>query len=123
MSMAKATSWLKTDDSQKPRQKRWHLLYFVLAAFNILTIGLSFSLNNRLLAIHGQSVHFNQKWAHRMKQFSDLGTLAGSVNAPGNDVFDSLDAPGESNRMRIALERFNESADRSEEHTSELQSR
>jgi len=30
------------------------------------------------------------------------------VNAPGNDVFDSLDVSGERVRRKIALERFNE---------------
>jgi two-component system sensor histidine kinase/response regulator len=100
----------KSAEASGSRSKRWHLLYFVLAAFNLLTIGLSFSLINRLLTIHSESVRFNQQWADRLTRYSDLGFLAGVVNTPGNDAFDSLDVPGESAKMKGALQRFDEAA-------------
>src|SRR5258705_10341271 len=96
----------ETAEASGTRPTRWHLLYFVLAAFNLLTIGLSFSLINRLLTIHSQSVRFNQHWANRLTRYSDLGFLASVVNTPGNNVFNSLDVPGESAKMKAPLQRF-----------------
>src|SRR5258705_6918054 len=88
------------------RRPRWHLLYFVLAAFDLLTIGLSLGLNRRLMKVHTESVRANQEWSDRRGQLSELGQLAAAVNAPGNDVFDSHDVPAESARMRAALVQF-----------------
>jgi PAS domain S-box-containing protein len=85
---------------------RWHLLYFVLAAFDLLTIGVSLSLNHRLMKVHTESVRVNQEWSDRRGLLSELGRLAAAVNAPGNDVFDSHDVPAESGRMRAALVEF-----------------
>jgi PAS domain S-box-containing protein len=85
---------------------RWHLLYFVLAAFDLLTIGVSLSLNHRLMKAHTESLRVNQEWSERRNRLSELGQLAAAVNAPGNDVFDSRDVPAESARMRAALVQF-----------------
>jgi two-component system, NtrC family, sensor kinase len=89
-----------------PPRPRWHFLYFVLAAFDLLTICISLSLNHRLMGIHTQSVRINQQWSDRRGLLSELGQLAADVNAPGNDVFDSHDVPTDSARMEAALLRF-----------------
>jgi len=78
----------------------------VLAAFDLLTICISLSLNHSLMGIHTQSVRINQEWSDRRGLLSELGQLAAEVNAPGNDVFDSHDVPTESARMVAALVRF-----------------
>jgi C4-dicarboxylate-specific signal transduction histidine kinase len=94
-------------EAAKPRKMRWHHLYYLLAAFDLVTISFSLYLNHRLMDIHDTSVKVNQEWASRLNQFSDLAQLAGAVNAPGNDVFDSQNVEAESARLREALNHFN----------------
>ena len=86
----------------------WYRLYFALAAFDLLTVSFSLYLSHRLRAVHDQSVRVNQEWSQRLNRFSDVAQVGGEVNAPGNDVFDSRDVPGESARLRAALDRFNQ---------------
>jgi C4-dicarboxylate-specific signal transduction histidine kinase len=87
---------------------KWWRLYFVLAAFDLVTISFSLYLNHRLMGIHDESVRVNQEWAAKLSRFSDLAQLGGEVNAPGNDVFDSRDVDTESARMRASLARFDQ---------------
>jgi PAS domain S-box-containing protein len=81
---------------------RGPLVYYLLAAFDVLTVSASLYLNHRIMDIYVRSVRSNQEWAQRSAMYSSLGDLATQVNAPGNDVFDSLDAAAESGRMKRA---------------------
>ena len=85
---------------------RWHLVYFLLAAFDILTVCVSLYLNHQMMEIYHDAVTVNQHWAGRLGTYDDLSQLAGAVNAPGNDVFDSHNVAAESQRMRAAHEAF-----------------
>jgi PAS domain S-box-containing protein len=80
----------------------------VLAAFNLLSISFSLLLNHRLMAVYTETVQVNQEWANRLNRYSDLAQLAGAVNAPANDVFNSQDVEGESERLETALAAFNQ---------------
>src|SRR5712691_6003923 len=86
----------------------WHRLYYVLAAFDVLTVVLSLLVSHQIRGIYANSVEVNQVWGQRLSDFSDLGQLAQGVNAPGNDVFDTLDVESESAKMRAALAVFDE---------------
>jgi PAS domain S-box-containing protein len=93
--------------AQRPGQRsRGPLLYYLLAGFDVVTVSASLYLNHRIMRIYTDSVAGNQEWAQRMADYSDLGGLAARVNAPGNDVFVSLDVAGESARMQQALQAF-----------------
>jgi signal transduction histidine kinase/ActR/RegA family two-component response regulator/HPt (histidine-containing phosphotransfer) domain-containing protein len=48
----------------------------------------------------------NRVWHDYLDMLSKLEVLAGDVNAPGNDVFDSRDVPLERNRFRDSQARF-----------------
>jgi len=89
--------------SERPR---WYLLYFLLAALDLLTVLFSVGLNHRLMQTYSESVVVNQEWAARLSRYAELAALAGQVNAPGNDVFDSRDVKTESTRLEDALVRF-----------------
>ncbi len=91
--------------SQNSRVK-WHLLFYILAAFDLCTVLVSLAINHNLQRLYKDSVAINQVWGERLSAYSDLGLLVADVNAPGNDVFDSGDAPTESARMRSALQLF-----------------
>ncbi|NOT30170.1 MAG: response regulator [Planctomycetes bacterium] len=81
---------------KEARAPRWHWLYLALAAFDVLTVCTSLVLNHRLVEIHTES------W--RMSALvSNLRESASAANAPGNDVFDTQDVPGERARFQEAL--------------------
>lgn len=86
-----------------PRTRvRGPLVYYLLAAFDVLTVSASLYLNHRIMDIYVRSVRSNQEWAQRSATYASLGELAARVNGPGNDVFDSQDAAAEAGRMKRA---------------------
>jgi signal transduction histidine kinase len=81
---------------------KWHYLYFVLAALDLIAVSAGLYLSHSIMSIYVHSVEANQTWAERVYAYSNLGELAAAVNAPGNDVFDSRDVGLESERMQSA---------------------
>lgn len=93
----------------RPRNRsRLHHVYFVLAAFDLVCVGLSLFTISRISGIYTESVAVNQQWANRLQDYRELSTLASDANAPGNDVFVSRDFDAESARFDTALRAFNE---------------
>ena len=92
---------------KKPRPK-WHLIYFVLAAFDLLTVSGSLYLNHEIMGIYTSSVNENQSWADRLSKLTVLNEHAQKTNAPGNDVFDTRNVPDERQRRDAALAEFNQ---------------
>jgi signal transduction histidine kinase len=85
---------------------RWHLLYFVLAAFDLLTISTSLYLNHQIMNLYNDSVRVNQEWAGRLASYSQLREQAGAANAPGNNVFYSHDVAAETASLRRERQEF-----------------
>src|SRR6267142_1887029 len=92
----------------KSSRPRWHLLYLLLAVFDICTVALGLYMNHSLVARFNESVDQNRFWAKQLQDYNELGRLASAVDAPGNDVFDDHDVALESGRIHTALERFEE---------------
>ncbi len=104
--------------SQKPAEERgavarqpaqspkWRYIYFLLAAFDLVTVCAGLYLNHRIMGIYLASVEVNRVWADRVAAYSHLGELATDVDAPGNDVFDNRDVAKESAEMRAAVVAF-----------------
>jgi signal transduction histidine kinase/DNA-binding response OmpR family regulator len=90
----------------KSSRPRWHVIYLLLAVFDILTVGFGLYMNHHLVTRFSESVDQNRLWAEQLQQYTELGRLASAVDAPGNDVFDNHDVSKESARMKIAMERF-----------------
>lgn len=89
------------------RKPRWHLIYYVLALFDILAISGSLYLNHKIVNIYMETVEENEKWNHRKVEYSRLWNIISNVNAPGNNVFDSLNVPREKSIRDNNLELFN----------------
>jgi signal transduction histidine kinase len=85
---------------------KWHYLYFVLAALDLIAVSAGLYLSHSIMSIYMRSVDTNQTWAERVFAYSHLGELAAAVNAPGNDVFDSRDVDVETARMQTAKHVF-----------------
>ena len=91
------------ENAAKRRPVKWHVVYYLLAAFDLVAITGSLYLGHQVMSIFRESVDVNQTWADRLADLSEIGTAAGAVNAPGNDVFDSHDVTTESGRQARAL--------------------
>jgi len=95
-----------TQRNNRIRKPKWHLIYYILAAFDLATISGSLLLSHQIMEVYINSVDENKELAEIQGQFIDLGRLASAVNAPGNDVFDSGDVDGELARRTRALVQF-----------------
>ncbi len=101
----------QTRDPPAPGRRRgaypkWRYVYFLLAAFDLMTVCAGLYLNHRIMNIYTGSVAANRIWADRVAAYSHLGELAAAVDAPGNDVFDSGNVPAESAKMHAAMADF-----------------
>ena len=96
---------------QSSRPVKWHIVYYLLAAFDLCAITGSLYLSHEVMGIFRSSVEVNQQWANKLSDLSDLAAAAGAVDAPGNDVFDSHDVRKESARQATALVLFHQRLD------------
>ena len=92
--------------AQRVKPPKWRYVYFLLAAFDLVTVSAGLYLNHRIMGIYLASVEVNRVWAERISAYSHLGELAGDVDAPGNDVFDTRDVGKEFIRMGAAVKAF-----------------
>ncbi|HEY9625172.1 MAG TPA: ATP-binding protein [Crinalium sp.] len=91
---------------QKLSIAKWQYIYYMLAAFDLLTVSSSLYLNHQIMNIYTQSIEVNHQWAARLETYSNLGEFLAAINAPGNDVFDSHDVQVESGRLAFAQATF-----------------
>ncbi len=94
--------------SKPVRVPRWHLVYYLLATFDILTVCGGLYLNHLIMSVYTDSVDVNQLWATHLAEIDELRNLTIAVNAPGNDVFDSHDVDAEAAKQLIALRVFDQ---------------
>lgn len=96
--------------TERPRREhprsRLHLVYFALAAFDIIAISCTLFLSHSIMTAYEGAVHTSRRWAAHVADIAVLGELARQTNAPGNDVFESGDVPAERARRDAALARF-----------------
>lgn len=106
MNISTASSGAKKTKAKRSSRPRWHRIYYLLAFFDVLVVSTSLYLGHQIMGIYANTVAENQEWAERRTAYSKLGLLAGAVDAPGNDVFDSHDVAAESEKMHVALTTF-----------------
>jgi signal transduction histidine kinase/ActR/RegA family two-component response regulator len=107
---------MASPDSRAPRAERrpkWYLLYYLLAALDLVTVLASLTLSHLMMRIYVDSVATSQRWERREENYARLFLLARAVNAPGNDVFDSHDLDAERTRLFVALSAFDAQFDAS----------
>src|SRR3982751_557489 len=85
---------------------RWHRIYYLLAAFDVLTVSMSLWVNTRIMSIYRASIEANKAWDELLHDSSELARSAAAVNAPGNDVFESGDVEAEAEKVRRAWPAF-----------------
>jgi len=88
------------------RPGRWRRMYYLLAAFDLLTVALSLYLSHRTSRSYEQSIAVNQAWAGTLDGVAELSALAAAANAPGNEVFESRAVARERARLDETSARF-----------------
>ena len=61
------------------RPVRWPLVYYLLAAFDLLAITGSLYLGHQVMGIFRNSVEINQQWAARLSDLSEIARAAGAA--------------------------------------------
>lgn len=90
----------------KSKKFQFHYIYYFLATFDIVGILLCLAISHQIMGIYLDSVKTNSSWAERAHHYSDLGGLAGKLNSPGNDVFESRKTVQEAARLEVAHRDF-----------------
>ncbi len=88
------------------RPRRWPLVYFLLATFDVCAILASVFLNHSLVAMHAESMGALQRWTARLDRYAEMEQLAGAVAAPAKDVFDTREPRSETVKLRGARRAF-----------------
>lgn len=108
-----ATSPASSPDAPKEKQEKqarqrhqWHLLYYVLAAFNLLTVAFTIRLNHQMQEAFASSVEVSSAWDRRLRDYGDLINTAQSVQARCNNVFITRDATKQRDEMRVVYSGF-----------------
>ena len=101
------------NDVKQPARRpvKWHVVYYLLAIFDLCAITGSLYLSHEVMGIFRSSVEVNQRWANKLADLSEIAAAAGAVNAPGNDVFDTHNVGKESARQATALVTFRQRLD------------
>jgi PAS domain S-box-containing protein len=85
---------------------KWHYIYFLLAAFDVLAVSLCLLLNHALVVTHRRTVEENLRWVTRLRQSDVLAKEAGEVSVACSDALNSNDAQTASLKIHAAVSRF-----------------
>ncbi len=88
------------------QRHQWHLLYYLLAAFNLLTVGFTLGLNHQMQEAFARSVEASSAWERRLKDYGDLINTAQAVQARCNNLFITRDVDRQRDEMRLAYNSF-----------------
>ena len=111
MSFAKRLMRQREREPQKASQRggirsRLDLVYFALAAFDIMTICAALALNHVASTAFENSVRLSQEISTHLDGLLALQHAAQLADAPGNDVFISHNVPDERLRLAEGLAQF-----------------
>ncbi len=79
----------------------WHRVYYALGAFNVVSVLAAIWLSYQAMAGYSASIAVNAEWAERLGRYAELARTASRADAPGNDVFETLDVQGEAANLAI----------------------
>jgi signal transduction histidine kinase/ActR/RegA family two-component response regulator len=91
----------KSGQAAKP-----HVVFYILAIFNLFTIACALLATNHLLSLHRSSAELSQQWPGRAAELNVLASLAQQTGAPARDVFKSRDLSAEQARSAAAGAKF-----------------
>lgn len=90
----------------------WLQVYFILAAFNIFSVGYSVYMNHALIHSYSQTTLMNAQGSEIQKDILKLINLSLEMNAPGNDVFLTRDPTTEKAKFDTLYKEFSKQLER-----------
>ena len=103
MSMARVLPW------RRKAGKSWtrvHLIYFLLAVFDLLAVGGGLYLSNQFAAIFNRTLAAGRVWDQSFVELWRLDDFADGLSAPPAEIFDSRDPVGASRKFERAMTVF-----------------
>lgn len=85
---------------------RLHHAYYVLAAFELLTVAGALYLTHQMTSMFDHSLAVNKEWEQRVRAYAALDHTVADLRAPLNGLFVSEDLPAERRRFASALATF-----------------
>ena len=82
---------------------KWFHFYFLLAAFNLLTVSFSLYLSHQLVITQQKTVEGNLEWVTRLTICDLLAKQAGEVHTPAGSVQQPGDATAKSEQYNVTL--------------------
>ena len=80
-------------------RSHWYAGYFLLSVVNIVTIAAGILLHDHMVEQYEELNEQSRYWSEHLADYGELEILLAGANAPGNDVFASLDPQAESARL------------------------
>lgn len=94
----------------------WHLLYFVLAAFSVLTVTVTLGLNHQIMKLQDETLISNRACAQLARDLGNLEHEAAHLSRPAYRVFENEDYLVETQMLRRAQTRFKAELETTREH-------
>ncbi|MCK6418895.1 MAG: ATP-binding protein [Alphaproteobacteria bacterium] len=89
----------------------WLQVYFLLALFNVGSVGYGVYMNHTLINSYGETTTLNTQGSDVQKEILSLIDLSLAMNAPGNDVFLTKDLQAEKKKFDTLYKQFSAQLD------------
>lgn len=102
---------MTSQPSRLGHAKPWpkvHLIYFLLAAFDIMAIAGGLYLSHQYGLVFKTSVRESEAWDRRTELVLRLAELSGELSRPANEVFTSREVAQERNRFGYLVQGFHQ---------------
>ena len=67
------TTEVSRDSAQPVGPPKWLLVYFVIAGFDLLTVGVSLFLSHQMMGVYNESVRVSEIWATNLASSNRYG--------------------------------------------------
>jgi PAS domain S-box-containing protein len=89
------------------KNTRIHLIYYALAAVDVITIAFSIFIISLIVNLYKETVDKSETWVERQNLYIGTLDLAAQMNAPGNDIFSSKNTQIEMSKYNKIKDDFN----------------
>lgn len=104
-------STIKAAPDPKKERSRWHRVYYLLSAFEIMAVAMGLYLVHFTMSKYKEAVTVNESWLEIQSSVMELGRRAAAGNAPGKSDFEAGEFDRERTRLESRSQGFGRQAD------------